>query len=198
MIHHPSNLSDHSPVFCQFCVKFFSEDKASINAKPSLNPSWCKSSETEKVNYKNVLNQYLPNVQIPEQILHCQNVYCSNQEHISAIDNLVIGTLNAVDSTAWENLCLNGSGTSPHKKPPIPGWSSLVKPYKEKSIFWHKIWLSARRPLNCQLFDIMKHTRNIYHYHLRKCKKYENSIRRNRLLDACINGGNGDIFDELR
>ena len=52
VIHHPNNLSDHSPVFCQFRVKFSSEDKASINAKPSLKPSWCQSSETEKVNYK--------------------------------------------------------------------------------------------------------------------------------------------------
>ena len=43
----------------------------------------------------------------------------------------------------------------------------------------------------------MKHTRNVYHYHLRKCKKAEKSIRRNRLLDACLNG-NGELFDEIK
>ena len=31
---------------------------------------------------------------------------------------------------------------------------------------------------------------------LRKCKKAENSIRRNKLLDACLNG-NGEIFKEI-
>ena len=43
----------------------------------------------------------------------------------------------------------------------------------------------------------MKHTRNVYHYHLRKCKKAEKSIRRNRLLDACLNG-NGELFEEIK
>ena len=40
-------------------------------------------------------------------------------------------------------------------------------------------------------------TRNVYHYQLRKCKKSIELIRKNKLLDACING-NGDIFKEIR
>ena len=43
----------------------------------------------------------------------------------------------------------------------------------------------------------MKRSRNIYHYHYRKCKKAEQTIVKNKLLDACLNGG-GDIFKEIK
>ena len=72
-----------------------------------------------------------------------------------------------------------------------------MQPYKEKLLFWHQVWQSAGSPLNCQLHNVMKNARNVYHYQLRKCKKHENMIKRNKLLDACING-NGDIFSELK
>ena len=43
----------------------------------------------------------------------------------------------------------------------------------------------------------MKRTRNIYHYEVRKCKKSEEYLKRNKLLDACVNGS-GDIFSEIK
>ena len=43
----------------------------------------------------------------------------------------------------------------------------------------------------------MKHSRNVYHFQVRKCKKAENIIRKTKLLDACLNG-NGDIFHEIK
>ena len=47
------------------------------------------------------------------------------------------------------------------------------------------------------MHNIRKRTRNVYHYHLRKCQRAENKIKRNKLLDACINGGS-DIFVEIK
>ena len=43
----------------------------------------------------------------------------------------------------------------------------------------------------------MKRSRNLYHYHVRKIKKSEDIIKKNKLLDACLNG-NGDIFTEIK
>ena len=59
------------------------------------------------------------------------------------------------------------------------------------------LWLSAGKPLNCVLHNIMKHTRNIFHLLIRKCKKAKENILKNKVLDSCING-NGDIFKEIR
>ena len=43
----------------------------------------------------------------------------------------------------------------------------------------------------------MRRTKNIYHYHVKKCKKNEETIRKNNLLNACINGSS-DIFEEIK
>ena len=80
---------------------------------------------------------------------------------------------------------------------PKPGWSEHVRPFRDNSLFWHQIWKSAGRPINTVLHKIMKKTRNLYHYQLKKIKKYEEVIKKNKLLDACING-NGEIFSEIK
>ena len=43
----------------------------------------------------------------------------------------------------------------------------------------------------------MKRSRNIYHYQYKKCEKYEETIKKNKVLDACING-DGDLFKEIK
>ena len=71
-----------------------------------------------------------------------------------------------------------------------------VKPFKGNAYFWH-IWQSAGRPLNTELHRIMKKTRNLYHFQIRKNRKMTDIIKKNTLLDACVNN-NGDIFNEIR
>ena len=88
-------------------------------------------------------------------------------------------------------------GSSNKDKSCKPGWSENVKQFRESAIFWHQVWLSAGKPLNCQLHYVMKHTRNIYHYQVRKIKKAEDIIKKNKLIDACING-DGQIFKEIK
>ena len=72
-----------------------------------------------------------------------------------------------------------------------------MKPYKEDAYFWHSIWKSAGRPINTQLHNIMKRTRNRYHMEFKKCKRTEQTIKKSKLLDACLNG-NGDLFKEIK
>ena len=82
------------------------------------------------------------------------------------------------------------------KEHPIAFWSE-IEPFKKDAQFWHSIWISAGRPLNTELHKIMKRTRNVYHLQIRKNKKAAEVLKRNALLDACING-KGDIFSEIR
>ena len=37
----------------------------------------------------------------------------------------------------------------------------------------------------------------MYHYHIRKCRRSADVVKKNKLLDACVNG-NGEIFEELK
>ena len=82
------------------------------------------------------------------------------------------------------------------KKYPIPRWNEEVNPFKDDAYFWHSIWQSAGRPLNTELHRIMKKTRNLYHFQIRKNRKMTDIIKKNTLLDACVNN-NGDIFNEI-
>ena len=68
----------------------------------------------------------------------------------------------------------------------IPGWNEAVKPFKDKTYFWHPVWVSLGRPFNSEV-----------HYELKKCRKAVDKIRSSKLLDACLNGG-GDIFKEIK
>ena len=43
----------------------------------------------------------------------------------------------------------------------------------------------------------MKRTRNIYHSELKKCQRAEKTIKKTKLLDACLNG-DGNLFKEIK
>ena len=80
--------------------------------------------------------------------------------------------------------------TSGRNKKSIPGWND--EPFREEAMFSHSLWISAGNPINNTLHNIMKKTRNVYHYQIRK-----KCCRRDKLLNAYING-EGDIFHELK
>jgi hypothetical protein len=79
----------------------------------------------------------------------------------------------------------------------VPGWGEAVKPYREEAYFWHQVWTSYGRPLNTDIHNMMKRTKNEYHYEYKKGCKAEEKIKSNKLLDACLNGG-VDLFKEIK
>ena len=163
--------------------------------KDPQNQAGKKASDVEKVDYKNTLEEKLASIEIPES-LHCADVKCKDANHCDDADAFITEILECVESVATTTL--------PTPPPPrcsarraVPGWRRDVKPFRDSAYFWHQVWCSAGRPINNELHRIMKRSRNIYHYHFRKCKKAEGTIVKNKLLDACINGG-GDIFKEIK
>ena len=101
----------------------------------------------------------------------------------------VIDVMKAVEDFATEELPIPKSKPKPSSKTEtVAGWCEMVKPFRDTVYFWHQVWISAGRPINTELHKIMKRTRNVYHFHVRKCKKAEKIISRNKPLDACING----------
>ena len=81
---------------------------------------------------------------------------------------------------------------------PVPGWNEFVKPFRDDSIFWHSVWVSAGRPQNTVLHNIMKNTRTKYHYAIRLVKKEESDIRKNNFLEKCFTGKINDILKHIK
>ena len=92
--------------------------------------------------------------------------------------------MDAISNSVDSNIPFSNPGAP--KRAPMPGFSEFVKPFREDSLFWHSIWVSAGRPLNCQLHLVMKSTRNKYHYAIRKVKQQESEIRKNNMMKACL------------
>ena len=84
------------------------------------------------------------------------------------------------------------------KKTVIPGWLEHVKPIRQDMMFWHSVWISAGRPQNTQLHRIYQHLRHQYAYSVRRVKKQENEIRKQKWLNECIEGKVNNILKELR
>ena len=59
VIHHPSNLSDHSPIYCKINTSGIEEDPKTVQNKPVRKPSWKKSSVQERDQYVEHLHAIL-------------------------------------------------------------------------------------------------------------------------------------------
>ena len=76
-------------------------------------------------------------------------------------------------------------------------WKEDIAPFRDKALFWSSVWVSAGKPKNNELHKIMKRTRNIYHFHIRKSRRMAELLKKNTLLEACISD-RSDIFEEIR
>ena len=196
VIHSPDNSSDHSPIFCVVKIEPVQVNDANVPAAVKRKPCWDKSSQDEKDMFKVLLNDRLDGVEIPESVLSCRDVHCRDTEHQNNVDNYITEVLGCVEHEACQSLPVTKSSSSQQKQPK-PGWSAQVKPYRDNAHFWSQVWKSAGKPQNTVLHGIMKRTRNIYHYQFKKCEKSQETIRKNKLLDACINGDK-DLFKEIK
>ena len=110
----------------------------------------------------------LSQVSVP-RCLDCRDVHCSDSCHFLDIDVYTKDIFSAIDRCI-ENVAKKQRNNIPKAKV-VPGWSELVRPFCDQAKFWNAVWISAGKPLNCVLHNIMKRTRNQYHYAIRKCKR---------------------------
>ena len=189
-----NNTSDHSPIYCDIvhhCTIGDVSPPAIANNKV-LNTR--KFEEDNWKDFKTELENRLAKQAIPES-LKCKNVHCTDSNHIQEIDIYAKQVLEAVDSAILE--VASTMQQKVYRRNAIPGWTDIVKPFSDEAKFWHAVWLSAGKPLNTELHRIMKKTRNVYHYAVRKCKKASENIKKSKLFDYCADTGK-NIFDELR
>lgn len=198
VLHLCDNFSDHSPVFCKLKNNGTAKrttSNCSVNIKSF--PNWKRSTDTQKLSYFNELGNKLKNLKIPTCVTDCYDLHCKNEMHRSATDDLMLDILSSIETSTNNNIHTPKKNKTDNFNTSIPNWKSEIKPFKENAQFWHSIWLSAGRPLNCQLHIIMKRTRNIYHLHVRKSKRLLDRIKKDNMLNACLQN-KLNIFDEIR
>jgi hypothetical protein len=197
VLHLPNNLSDHCPIYCKLSLEINEPVKGVCQYQGKTKPCWNKATIEERLNYNYDLEEKLKTMIIPSCIVNCRDVHCHDESHRVACDEFMLEILRSIEKSANKQLPLKNSKVGNISKNAIPRWNEDIKPFKENAHFWHAIWQSAGRPLNCQLHSLMKKTRNLYHLHIRKNKRMLDNIKRNNLLNCCLNG-KGNIFDEVK
>ena len=203
VLHLVQNQSDHEPIYLVIkCENEEPKEKENhVKQEPIVGPKpkWKLANEDQKLEFNDVVFRKLSAMEIPRDILECSDVHCEVPEHIAKLDLFVEELLQSLCDSGFETLPLS----TPKKRVPnskrkvTAGWKQYVEPYQDNAKFWHAIWNSAGRPQNTELHNIMKRTRNRFHYQVRKCKRVEEFIRNQKIVENCLDGDQ-DLFKEIK
>ena len=69
---------------------------------------------------------------------------------------------------------------------------------REKSIFWHNLRMECGRPKAGVVAESMRRTRAAYHYAIRKIKRDEDNIIRERLADCIVENKDRNFWKEIK
>lgn len=193
VIHDVDNTSDHDPITMKLSLNVAFIGGTNIVHSPRV--SWVKANEDHIKNYQSVLADSLKNIVLPVDVLLCCNLKCRDIKHCSALNEyvncLTRECLNAADATIPRTKC----NKTDHC---IPGWTDEVKPLKDKSLLWHKIWIECNRPREGVVADCMRRSRAAYHYAIRSVKKNENIITCERMANALLDSKTRDFWTEVK
>jgi len=193
VLHDVDNLSDHDPIMLDLVLDVQYVGCASNVYTPRA--SWKKASDLDLFNYKSALSRNLANLHSQAAFLTCHDMNCSISHHFSALTDYVKGItdacINACKSSIPSTSLKQQSGR-------IAGWSEYVQPLREKSLFWHHLWVENGRPHSGTVADCMRRSRASYHYAVRFVKKNEDNIRCERVVNSAAMNDIHNFWSEVK
>ena len=132
VLHVLGNTSDHSPIYCIIKKSFLSDSLTP--------PQKCKGTKnirirlTDEYDWKRFrieLEERLKREIVPDCI-NCRDVHCENESHLVEIDKYVTNILESIDGSIKKTV---EKKTINAKRKTIPGWSDVVKPFREDAMF---------------------------------------------------------------
>ena len=189
------NMSKHVPLIITLRDSLDQLRCQTVQRAPPVlkNVAWHRISENDVLNYKICLDRNLTDIQIPHEALVCKDVMCKSESHRHMINTLCQEMVNS---------CIKASNdVLPHVKSKthaLPFWNELVEPYKEKSLFWHWVWIDCGKPHDGVVAQIMRATRARYHKAVKDVKRQEDDLRRQRLAEAISNNSQRHLWRETK
>jgi hypothetical protein len=193
VVHDIDNLSDHDPIELHLSLKTKFLETCDRVYKPRV--SWVKATESDVVDYRSTLSARLQNIALPIDTLLCDQLLCGDVSHLRAVNGYAQDLADALVAAANLTIplsCERQAGRC------VPGWSERVQPLRDKSLFWHRIWVDCGRPRSGAVADSMRRTRAAYHYAVRQIKKDEDSVVRERIASALLNDSERNFWAEIK
>ena len=197
-LHSPDNLSNHVPIILKLKCNLSNliTDHPDRETTIPSKPVWGRASDVDLSMYECHLDNLLRNIEVPNSILYCTDVHCDNPQHKIDIDLYSIKIMDSISTAVDSNIPCNNPGIP--RRTPVPGWNQYVKPFRDDSLFWHSVWVSAGRPQNTVLHQIMRSTRAKYHFAIKKIRRLESEIRKDNMLQDSLNGKINDILKHIK
>ena len=197
-LHLGDNLSGHEPIFLSIKIEQQNNNFCLDHdlGKKESKPLWSKASTDNIENYRTELKSRLDDVSFTEG-LKCNDLNCINPQHHDDIENFYILLTDLIDSSVKNNIPMSDPSKIA-KNNVVPGWNDQVRPFREDAKFWNAIWVSLGRPLNCEVYRVMKHTKNVFHYVVRKVKKNKEKIEQEKMLECFLEGNITNLIKKLK
>ena len=192
-LHSTDNTSDHEPIILQLTLEMNAVGFHQRIHAPRA--SWAKATDFDCDNYRRTLSGLLGSIAIPVDAMLCTDLTCHDISHSEAVNNfanhITDACIKAADTCIPRTRDRQSSGC-------IPGWSEYIKPLRDKSLFWHGLWLDCNRPKTGTVAHCMRRTRATYHHAIRQLKKDENSIVRELVAEAILSDGGRNFWSEIK
>ena len=168
VLHRGDNMSRHSPILLKLNVGAIPKKQKASSWLPRK-PAWYKATLEDLTMYKEDMQTRLVSLPLPDSF-NCTDPHCSNIAHSNERDNHVLDILCAIVESTHTKLPLAGgrraipAGRKSNKTVggKIPGWKDEVEPLRVEALFWHSVWISARKPNTGDLHHLMAQSRNQY------------------------------------
>jgi exonuclease III len=190
-VHDGENVSDHCPV--SLSLKLDTPRVEQVNTdmhERKLN--WNRATENNISAFQNNLDEYLATIDIPDDLLYCHNLHCT--EHNASIQYLYDEIVNACMQASLNNIPFS----APQTEKIIPGWNETVQEHKRRAIFWHNLWKSNDSPRDGVIADIRRRTRARYHLAIKTARKNKEKHVANSLAGSLLNKENTSFWKEIK
>ena len=121
------------------------------------------------MHYQRRLLNLLSSVDIPLDAIRCTDFLCT--DHQTVISQYCSDIASCLEDA--------GKTTIPKCKPSgkrIAGWNDEVRPSRDESIFWHRLWKDCGSPTSGWVAQIRRKTRAEYHRAVRSVKSRRQSL----------------------
>ena len=181
------NFSDHNPVMLSLNLasRVMVERQVQLGARPS----WARASDHHVNRYKESLRERLAQIRIPNEVIECTNFHCD--EHDEVIVRYYSEIINAMKTSAAN--CI-----PKFKKRAKAGWAEFVSPAREKSLFWHRIWVECGKPHDGWLNQVRLRAKAEYKRLSKWVIRNQERLVADRMAEKLSMDANRDFWSEVR
>ena len=182
------NFSDHCPLVLSLEIDLQKYKASTINYKPRK--KWSTANRKDIASYQMHMDDCLYNICLPIDCLQCSDLLCMNTCHRNSIhtlhDNIISAILSASDEIPETKITRI-----------VPGWNEFVKEKRITALFWLNIWRENNSPEMGAIADVMRFTRNQYHYSVRHVKRNNETIKKQNLAKAISENNSREFWKEV-